>query len=190
MSTTDYEEIWEKILELRSKYITTSTSGDQIPRVLLTKPDADYIYTKLYPFVGKYKADDPRLPGEVEKLLEQSRENSIVLYLNSEYEIEVYCGTKQDIGQSVKKESSGCFIATAVYGSPMAREVVILQSFRDELISKTRMGRLFIAGYYRFSPPLTQLISRSATIKKVIRKTLVSPLVPIADRLLGREMED
>lgn len=78
-----------------------------------------------------------------------------------------------------KAPSKSCSIATAVYGSPMTREVVILQSFRDEVLSKTQVGRLFIKGYYRFSPPLARLISRSEVFKGVIRKAFISPLVRV-----------
>jgi ankyrin repeat protein len=46
-----------------------------------------------------------------------------------------------------KMEKKGCFIATAVYGSPMAKEVNLLRCFRDKILLKTFLGRLFISIY-------------------------------------------
>jgi len=187
MSNKNYEEIWQKIYELRSRYTTSSASGEEIPRVLLTKPDADYIYKELYPFIRTYKADDPRLPDEVERLLKENRENNVVLYQKSNLEIEVYCGTMKSLKQQVEQKSSGCFIATAVYGSPLAQEVVILRSFRDKVMAKSPLGKVFITGYYRFSPFYARLISQSETLKKLIRVTTIDPLVRLVKSFLKRK---
>jgi len=177
MSNQNYEEISKKIYELRSRYTTFSTSGEEISRVLLTKPDTDYIYKELYPFVKTYKADDPQFPYEVERLLKENKENNVVLYQKSNLEIEVYCGTMQSFKQKVEQKSSACFIATAVYGSPFVKEVIILQNFRDKVLVRTLLGRLFITAYYRLSPPFARLISQSEILKKMVKATIISPLV-------------
>lgn len=83
-----------------------------------------------------------------------------------------------------KASSSGCFIATAVYGSPLAQEVLILKSFRDEFLERSTLGRLFITGYYRFSPFIALMIGRTETVKKVVRTTIISPLVRIVESFL------
>lgn len=83
-----------------------------------------------------------------------------------------------------KKENGGCFIATTVYGSPLVYEVVILRTFRDKVLARTKLGRLFINGYYRFSPFFAGLISKSENLKKLVRITFVTPLVRLVEAFL------
>lgn len=80
--------------------------------------------------------------------------------------------------ERLKTEKKGmCFIATAVYGSPFADEVVILQEFRDNILTKSIPGALFVNGYYLFSPFIAQIITKSKILKEIVRMTIVSPLV-------------
>lgn len=72
--------------------------------------------------------------------------------------------------------SSGCFIATAAYGSPMAKDVVLLKKFRDHFLMNNLLGKMFIKLYYKISPPLADVISRSEILKSAVRWSLV-PLV-------------
>jgi hypothetical protein len=59
----------------------------------------------------------------------------------------------------VKKDSSGgCFIATAVYQSPIAPEVLVFRRYRDEVLRRSAPGRIGINLYYRLSPPLSSFI--------------------------------
>ena len=69
-----------------------------------------------------------------------------------------------------------CFIATASYGSPMAQEVVILQSFRDKYLSRNSLGEKFIQAYYRFSPYLARQISQNKVLK-LLTRCLLTPII-------------
>lgn len=61
-----------------------------------------------------------------------------------------------------------CFIATAAYGSPMAREVQTLREFRDGYLSTNAPGK-FVAGfYYRVSPPMAELIDAHPALKPIV----------------------
>lgn len=68
--------------------------------------------------------------------------------------------------------NSGCYIATAVYGSYECDEVFVLRRFRDEYLSKTALGCSFIKIYYRFSPYFAQKLSMDSGISKSIRRVL------------------
>ena len=96
------------------------------------------------------------------------------------------CETENPVNTSMAKQKKGCFIATAVYGSPSSEEVAVLQSFRDEVLARSTLGRAFITGYYRFSPFYARLISQSETLKKVVRITAIRPLVRVAESFLKK----
>ena len=55
---------------------------------------------------------------------------------------------------------TGCYIATAVYGSYDCREVWTLRRFRDQVLAKSLPGRWFISAYYPVSPTVVRLFGR------------------------------
>ncbi len=68
--------------------------------------------------------------------------------------------------------SSGCYIATAVYGSYTCSEVVALRRYRDDYLAKRFFGRMFIKFYYSISPTLAKHISPNSKLGGFIRKYL------------------
>src|SRR5206468_2926761 len=80
--------------------------------------------------------------------------------------------------------SSTCFIATAAFGSPMAREVGVLREFRDDVLLPHAAGRAAVAAYYRISPAFAGVIARSETLKAVVR-TGLAPMIWLASRSRG-----
>ena len=75
--------------------------------------------------------------------------------------------------------SSGCFIATAAFGSPLAPQVDTLRTFRDRVLLTNPPGRLFVALYYRTSPPLADFIAGHDLLRAGVR-TLLRPLIWLA----------
>jgi hypothetical protein len=57
------------------------------------------------------------------------------------------------------KDFGWCFVASAVYGSENAPEVIILRRFRDNTLRQFFVGRIFIKAYYHFSPPLAEFVA-------------------------------
>ena len=86
---------------------------------------------------------------------------------------------------SVRKRASkkGCFIATAVYGTPQAPEVLTLRRFRDDVLENCAVGKAFVQLYYRLSPPIAHALTRHNTLRDMVRRAVVGPLVRIAVRL-------
>jgi len=71
---------------------------------------------------------------------------------------------------------SGCFIATAAYGTPQAPQIDVLRQFRDERLMTDPFGRACVKGYYTLSPPIAEVVSMSETLRKAVR-ALIAPLV-------------
>ncbi|MGO9119690.1 MAG: pentapeptide repeat-containing protein [Desulfomonilaceae bacterium] len=76
---------------------------------------------------------------------------------------------------------SGCFVATAAYGTDTAAEVIILRSFRDTVLKQNALGQGFIAIYEKVSPPVSRMIASSPTARLLVRRFLIKPLC----RLVG-----
>ena len=71
---------------------------------------------------------------------------------------------------------TGCFIATAAYGSPLEPHVAALRRFRDQYLARTELGRAFIRFYYRHSPPIAAVIARHEWLRLLVRM-LLTPVV-------------
>ena len=71
---------------------------------------------------------------------------------------------------------SGCFIATAAFGTPLANEVRILSEFRDKYLMTNTAGRKFVRCYYKTSPTIAKIISRNFLLRFAVR-TGLRPLV-------------
>jgi hypothetical protein len=56
------------------------------------------------------------------------------------------CSSKNSVVSSlyISEKESGCFIATAVYGSYSAPEVAVLRHFRDEILLNGLLGKLLL----------------------------------------------
>jgi hypothetical protein len=79
---------------------------------------------------------------------------------------------------------SGCFIATAAYGSEMDREVAALRAVRDQLRARSALFAAATDLYYRSGPAAAALISRSETARALSRR-LISPLAGLAEIAQG-----
>lgn len=79
-------------------------------------------------------------------------------------------------GRMVAK--SGCFIATAAFGSEYAPEVAAFRGFRDTVLAQYSSGRRFIGWYYRWSPPLAERLACHPHLCSLVR-TLLRPLAKL-----------
>lgn len=87
----------------------------------------------------------------------------------------------KEIAAARKKEGPTCFIATAAYGTPTAKEIDELRRFRDEYLRKSTFGNDFIEFYYENSPPIARFISEHELIRVIVREAFVEPVVKIVE---------
>jgi hypothetical protein len=72
-------------------------------------------------------------------------------------------------------DGSGCFIATAAYGTHYDKHVHVLRLFRDMYLMKNSIGQKFVEIYYKHSPQIANIIRKSETLKWITR-TLLTPV--------------
>ena len=81
---------------------------------------------------------------------------------------------------SQTKESGGCLIATATYGSEMASEVQQLRELRDNQLLNTESGTAFMTTfndvYYSFSPIIADYERENPLFKEIV-KIVITPLI-------------
>ncbi|MCD8084865.1 MAG: hypothetical protein LUF28_00790 [Clostridiales bacterium] len=79
-----------------------------------------------------------------------------------------------DKGRKRKKrrKKSGCFVATAVYGSYDCPEVWTLRRYRDNYLARKFLGRVFVKVYYSVSPALVSLFGKTKWFNKLLRSKL------------------
>ena len=73
---------------------------------------------------------------------------------------------------NIETSSSGCYVATAVYGSYDCPEVWTLRRYRDFTLDETWYGRLFIKVYYAISPTFVKHFGNVKAFKTFGKKYL------------------
>ncbi len=94
-----------------------------------------------------------------------------------------YVGTGTSIASSGSGGGGGCFIATAAFGSKFEKHVRLLRRFRDLYLLPHSLGRAFVNAYYRYSPPVADIIADHDTLRAMVRWSLL-PLVGLSWMLL------
>ena len=85
-----------------------------------------------------------------------------------------------------RKSGTGCFIATAAYGTPFTNEINILRNWRDRWLLRRRIGRLFVKIYYKFSPSVASNIAKSE-VKRAQTRRILKPIVKILSGRYGND---
>jgi hypothetical protein len=87
--------------------------------------------------------------------------------------------TDPDNGEEIDCCDIECFIATAAYGSPLERHVLLLREFRDRFLLTSDFGRRLVVIYSTYSPPAAEFVGRHRTVRAVVRWSLL-PLVVVS----------
>lgn len=76
---------------------------------------------------------------------------------------------------------SGCFVATVTYGDEDEVEVRFLRAFRDEVLSRTGVGRVAIRAYYMFGPYFARIVELLPPLRHLSR-TVLDAIVKLIER--------
>jgi hypothetical protein len=71
--------------------------------------------------------------------------------------------------EEAQKKANACYVATMVYGDYNHPQVMVLRRFRDVSLQKSKLGRTFIAFYYRNSPCWVECMRDKIWINNIIR---------------------
>lgn len=74
--------------------------------------------------------------------------------------------------KAANEDRGRCFIATAAFESEWAPEVIDFRLFRDNVLMRSKAGRLFVQVYYTVSPPVAELLDNSPVLKRIFRSIL------------------
>ena len=88
--------------------------------------------------------------------------------------------------KTASNPGSGCFIATAVYGSEDADEVMFLRQFRARFLVERVSGRAIVRAYNVVGPILARFIRRSGAVRAAVRRLLVNPAANFAKAFLAK----
>jgi hypothetical protein len=90
--------------------------------------------------------------------------------------------TEVTTGERVFATVTPCFVATAAWGTPLAREIGALRRLRDRHLQSHLPGRAFVRAYDAVGPVLADAIRERPFLRAAARAMLM-PLVRLADSL-------
>lgn len=134
---------------------------------LMNKNGFNIHYYNAFEYLDRFKMSE-----ETEN---KYKENWLIIQNNKR--IEVNNHTTQRLGLNSRRihqpqSSSGCYIATMVYKDYNHPKVMVLRDFRDDFLLNYFVGRKFVKFYYKYSPPLVELLRDKRIINNIIKKSL------------------
>jgi polyhydroxybutyrate depolymerase len=106
---------------------------------------------------------------------------TITITPDKDYEITANFQLKEEEEQEQEPPAGFCFIATAAYGTPTAKQLGVQREFRDEVLLKSTVGSRLVDFYYRTSPPIANFISQHGIVRTLVRELLIDPIVCVVE---------
>jgi len=147
----------------------SSTSGGRV-----TAPgEGEFIYDAGEP-VGlaaeaDYGYDFVKWTGSVDAIADPESASTTII-VDGDYSLTASFEETPPVG-------TGCFIATAVYGTPGAEQIDVLREFRDVVLMESEAGSRFVTWYYRTSPAIAEFLAGSELLRTFTGEFLVNPVV-------------
>jgi hypothetical protein len=93
---------------------------------------------------------------------------------------------RQLLKEAQPEKAGMCFVATAACGDPFATEVLLLSAFRDDILSRSRIGTAFVSLYYTLSPPVASVIAQSKMLRRAAMVMIVKPATSLVRLMWDR----
>ena len=109
---------------------------------------------------------------------------------DSKYPIEKKESDEANNSSRKDTPKEGCYIATCVYGSYDSPKVWALRRYRDEVLRKSLLGKLFIRLYYSFSPVIVSWFGEKQWFHDFWRYHLDNFIVKLKDDEISNLAQD
>ena len=107
-------------------------------------------------------------------------DNPITITMHSDKSVTAnFTAIEEEGGEEEPWWKKICFVATAAYDSPQHPHVKILRDFRDKYFISSKLGRLLVGLYYKYSPFLANIIAKHKVLKFAARVSLL-PMVALS----------
>jgi DNA-directed RNA polymerase subunit RPC12/RpoP len=108
-----------------------------------------------------------------------------------------YCATRvfakarseSEYERFAKKKKEECFVVTATVGNANDPIVCNMRQFRNEILIRKRLGRVFINWYYKYGPLMAERIKESFFLKKLCYILILIPIHLIVKFMFGFSAE-
>lgn len=166
-----YLKILEMVHEVQKGDLTPELFNNSIRAKELTVVTSVYWdLFRIYDMNPKYKDRMKHVGGKLSQFLGYSTiYGDIIRRAESFQRSAKNSDLVKDFLRKTRKNKPKCFIATAVFQAPMSHEVQTLRRFRDECLKKHRLGRAFVASYYKISPPIANWLDKKPLFQAILR---------------------
>lgn len=131
----------------------------------------DFTMSKINEFETKIIVEVSRNMGTINTSSEVSIANNILKSVTSKFSSYISGDVNPKTGKA-NVPQQGCYVATSIYGSYNAPEVLVLRNYRDNILSKTVLGKAFIFFYYKTSPSFVRLTKNMDRLNLFIKGQL------------------
>jgi uncharacterized protein YegL len=159
----------------------SATAGDGFVSLVWADPqDADFAGVRVvrttsdfpvFPTDGDVVFDGMKSAEKGGFVLDASVANDVTYYYAA-FSYDTSANFAAGAFASATPTTEACFIATAAYGSPLAKDVDLFRSFRDQYLLTNVVGEKFVAFYYATSPPLADTIATHEALRVPVRMGL------------------
>lgn len=185
-------QIWRYLPPLKYYLTIRKSIGGSVTtpgQTTFANVNSDGNYTFFYPGTGSHVVNLVATPansgyefvnwtGDVSTIGNSTATTTtITITPNRDYEIKANFQLKS----TTPPPSGGCFIATAAYGTPTAKQLDVLRAFRDDVLLKSTVGSRLANLYYKVSPPIANFISEHNVVRTLVRELLVDPIVRVLE---------
>jgi hypothetical protein len=109
--------------------------------------------------------------AEINRFVEIVIKNLCIIQINESVSLLDGFEVKKEFDLYTEKtKKNRCYIATAIYGSYLSTEVLILMMFREKLLQNSIYGKRLVALYYFVSPSIAKIVSKNDFIKKLLKR--------------------